>query len=75
VQKILSNIHSICSNTQFALSLAAKENEHFGKITSERESGIPVKGRPLWLFNEGVKGKKTHTSILDYIFSCIYKAK
>ncbi|RCH85012.1 hypothetical protein CU098_000325, partial [Rhizopus stolonifer] len=37
--------------------VSAKENAHFGKIITkrERENNLPVKGRLLWLFNEGIK--------------------
>lgn len=67
----LPNLHTICSNSQFAYWLA-KENAHFGKIITkrERESSLPVKGRPLWLFNEGIKGKKKHINIRLHF--CLY---
>ncbi|CAO3612501.1 unnamed protein product [Mucor hiemalis] len=32
-----------------------EEKDHFGGISTKRIDGQPVKGRPLWLFNEAVK--------------------
>lgn len=60
VKKRLPRLGTVCSQYKFSRWLT-EEIVTFGSLTTRRErrTGSAVKGRPLWLFNESIKGKNT----------------